>query len=1829
MSRTVDLYLHGHAGSNSTLGQINELAQATIIENFILERKRDDAGTLFSLEAGKHIVLVNIRNGPRLYLHPDSARDLFNTQQDGPADRGETVSGKTDVQPTLGWPGLMRPSTGRALDQAVVDSLSILKGDYLSHVSRLAASEVVRRVDAQVVPGMYALSRRPLTAPLHEGAQPVQALPPSRTPVLVLIHGTFSNTFGTFGKLWRHDELIDTMFDAYDDAVYALEHPTLAASPIENALALVEGLAPCTRLHLLTHSRGGLVAEVLARACAVAADQDGMEMFDQPEYAAQLRDLRRLVQLVRERQLTVERVVRVACPARGTLLASKRLDAYLSVLKWASELAGIPLAPTVIEFLGMVAQHRTEPETIPGLAAQMPDNPLIQWLHAAPEPVPGELRVVAGDVEGNSVFSWIKTLVSDAYFWQDNDFVVQTSSMYGGVPRKTPPAFVLTQGGDVSHFSYFARHDTAMRIVTGLVADDASDFTPIGPLSQAGKASSGTRALRAGRAEERPAVILLPGILGSHLAVDDKRIWLSHRLANGFHHLNYPSSRAVKPDGMIEMVYGDLIAFLEATHEVIEFSFDWRLPLDEEARRLAKVVRQNLQSRTQPVSLLAHSMGCILARTLHLVDPSVWEALLQRPTARFLMLGPPNAGSWAPMQVLSGDDDVANAIALFGAPFGQSEARRSMARYPGFLQLQAGLTDSRLRLDSAATWEMLAMRDAQLAQRQSIWHCLPMQQSLFEWGLPSQAVLDQAVELRRRLDAQIGERFPAPAGSVVMVVGQADFTPDGIEEDAGGLVYREAVHGGDGRVTLASALLPGVPTWKIDREHGDIPRAGEAFEAFRDLLLTGNTTRLPSLEAHVDRSEAPRAAERTLKMRRLRQHGMLRPDLAAALVSAAEPGEARSRKGPALEIQVVNGNLKFISQPILVGHYSASVLTGTEHALDQLVGGTLTATLKMGCYPNACGSHQVFLNLGQNLLNPIEKMRRPRAVIVVGLGLEGALKVEELAKSVTKGVIAWAHRLREEQPDTDRTFEMAATLMGSGGVNMSAESSARAVARGVRRANQKLAERGWPVVQRLHFVEVYLDRAAEALRALKLLAEADKGAYSVEAQIVGGIGAYRRALGSGYRGAQFDLISAIHERQADGTDMIVYSLNSRRAREDVHASRQQAKLIDLLIADAAKDGEHNNAHLGHTLFKLLVPPEIEPFLATSEDMQIELNHRTATIPWELLDSERDDPDGSTDPWAIRAKLLRCLRTVGLPLTVNDARGDANFLVIGEPESRYAPLPGARAEAIAVADMLEDRMGKLRVTRLIRDNGGRRVDAAGVIGALFEREWRVIHIAGHGQLPSEPVRRNGNAYVDDPGDEAGHLQPGSLGGVVLSDESFLGVDEISAIRTVPALVFLNCCHLAVLDDAAASSMRSDTMPSFAATAAEALIRKGVRCVLVAGWAVEDGAAQAFATTFYDQLCAGERFIDAVAAARRVARRRGGNTWAAYQCYGDPNWRLVSDRSVDNGSQAVFDEASEVVSPSGLILLLEFLVTSYRYDCKKRQTTEQLLDKLEDKFGRCWGGIGVVAEAFGLAWFELAEYRAAIKWLERAVAANDATASMRALEILAGVLARHGSDSNAPGGMSEEEAEQSRAQLERARFLLEKVVEISPTMERLAQLGGVHQQLAMLIKRSGSTHPDDVTSALRNAIIQYRKAQELGMEAGLAWFYPAGKALIAELVLSSSKGLALADLAGFEDYRAALRANHLKSPDFSSSVAWIETELYMAVSRDKLANESARILHEFRDLNERARGAHLWGAVIDQFEFVDLLWDRETSAAEGAARNEIRTVLRHCKLRCSAG
>ena len=547
-------------------------------------------------------------------------------------------------------------------------------------------------------PGVYQL--RPDALTTLGDRERLETLPAAASGAtsLVLIHGTFSNTSGSFGKLWsNHPDRVQTLFSKYEDRVYALDHQTLSVDPIANAITLATALPSKARLHLVTHSRGGLVAEILARVCANADDSFGP--FSVKGHAAQKKQLHELARIVARKQIAVDRLVRVACPARGTLLASRRLDAYLSVLKWALELAGIPVAPLFVDLLAEVARRRADPQELPGLAAQIPDSPLIRWLHSSGRPLAGDLRVVAGDMDGDSVASWVKTLLADAFFWTDNDLVVQTRSMYGGSPRSAA-TFLLDEGGRVNHFNYFANEHSAGAIVNALVQDHPPAFAAIGPLSWSGKSATGTRAARAvatgSQKASRPAAILVPGIFGSHLAAGDRRVWLDRNASGGLSELAYDARNdRIKPDGLLD-VYAGLAAALAVDHEVIELAYDWRRPIEDAAALLADVVKDALDRRVGAgaeagVRIVAHSSAGLVVRAMQWASAATWKRFAKAAGARVLFLGPPNGGSWLPMQLLTADDTLGNLLPSVALPFATAAARQMFAAFPGLMQLQADL----------------------------------------------------------------------------------------------------------------------------------------------------------------------------------------------------------------------------------------------------------------------------------------------------------------------------------------------------------------------------------------------------------------------------------------------------------------------------------------------------------------------------------------------------------------------------------------------------------------------------------------------------------------------------------------------------------------------------------------------------------------------------------------------------------------------------------------------------------------------------------------------------------------------------------------------------------------------------------------------------------------------------------------------------------------------------------------------------------------------------------------------------------------------------------
>jgi hypothetical protein len=149
-------------------------------------------------------------------------------------------------------------------------------------------------------------------------------------------------------------------------------------------------------------------------------------------YEADRELLTSFVAKLAEKKIRVTRFVRVACPARGTTLASGRLDRWLSVLDFLSiNSLGSSLLGGAVDFMQAIVGERTDPRTLPGIEAMIPGSALTRLLNTVPELITeSDLAVIAGDIEGgDSLWNSIKVLASDWFYRNEHDLVVDTASM--------------------------------------------------------------------------------------------------------------------------------------------------------------------------------------------------------------------------------------------------------------------------------------------------------------------------------------------------------------------------------------------------------------------------------------------------------------------------------------------------------------------------------------------------------------------------------------------------------------------------------------------------------------------------------------------------------------------------------------------------------------------------------------------------------------------------------------------------------------------------------------------------------------------------------------------------------------------------------------------------------------------------------------------------------------------------------------------------------------------------------------------------------------------------------------------------------------------------------------------------------------------------------------------------------------------------------------------------------------------------------------------------------------------------------------------------------
>lgn len=1596
-------------------------------------------------------------------------------------------------------------------------------------------------------------------------------------PILVFVHGTASSCEGAFGKLWDEGNEAgraarERLSRLYGERVFAFEHRSLSESPIANALALGERLPQGATLHLVSHSRGGLVGELLclgdcdgvdavltpARLKALfAADRtiaEQLGLAPLQKDAAKERDdayeddrarLVKLLRVLRSKKLTVQRFVRVACPARGTTLASGRLDRFLSTLDFlAGRVAGEGLFADGLDFLLAVLKERTDPRTLPGLEAMMPGSALTRLLHHPELLSRADLSVIAGDIEGDSLWQRIKLVATDWFYGSDHDLVVNTGSMSGGLRRADKGArFREDKGGEVNHFAYFRNARSVQWLLAGLTRGDEEDggFLPIESAQHTPPRWREAVARSLGGGTARPLAVVVPGTLGSHLRSGGKHVWLNYwaLLRGGLGDIAMGEADVV-PDTLIDDFYGPLLEFLAHSHRVHMFAYDWRLSVRDSAARLADALEQWLpeaERSAQPVHIVAHSMGGLVVRAM-IADgargAALWQRVARLPNSRFLMLGTPNLGSYEAVRWLTGFNPTQAKLSLLDFTRDTNDIVDLVGRYPGLLELLPFAPEDP---DFADTVRWQTIKSTTQAR----------------WKLADATALQGARKTWQALRAAAPDpalmRYVAGCQPATVIDYQfADYDDElGWHQERKRLDF-VASRDGDGTVTWASGRLPGVPMWYVeDTAHDAMCTQKSAFAAYLELLQTGATSRLPASPPARKRAAAGEAETFILPVTPPADGIPAEGQLRTFGFGGGLPQEAADERPPVptIELSVRHGDLSYARHPILVGHYQGDTIVSAEKALDARLGGALSHRQQLGIYPGRLGTYALFFNERPGA--------KPGGAIVVGLGQVGELSPGLLEAGVRAALLEYALQVaqwpdaRFGPPGSPRRAAVSCLLVGTGAGGMPVRDSVEAIVRGAVATNARLVDAGMDgrvTIDRLEFVELFEDVAISAAEGLHQILAIGELAAVVRwpAQEVAGGRAGRRRVRFDEAPDWWHRLEIIAEDNRRDALRFIFATDRARAEETLATG--QLALAESFIRQASRSAR-SNPEAARTLFEMLLPLPLKEAAPRQSDMVLLVDECSARYPWELLENRWSD---SERPPAVKAGLIRQLKTSEFRARPAHAF-EARALVVGNPDlggwEKFDDLPGARQEAQKVATLLSGRDWHVR--DCIDEK------TASIVENLHRDAWRILHLAGHGEHEYPlPVPLASGEPCDDAGAEPQRaVKP--VSGMVIGRETFLTPGDIEQMRWVPELVFINCCHLGRTQTGGASDRGA-----LAANLGVQFIRMGVRAVVAAGWAVDDAAALVFAETFYARMLDGATFGEAVRIAREAIWLRfpGVNTWGAYQCYGDPSFRLARGGPGRAREVAPYSAAAELVAD------LDNLTAALKADDRAAGPDEAtagriaaLLERVPDPQRERWLQSAEVCAALGFAWGEAHYWETAMEWLERALSAARGDCPVRVIEQHANFSARHAADSwlrlRAAGAPDADKERTSRHKIvEQAIGELDLLCRRAATEERLNLLGSACKRLALL-------EADDKgrLGALKRMAAHYRQAFELGGRVGSYAFTNWGTAQLLALRLDPALAGPSQDELEAELVRVAeaLARRNEENPNFWDSVGLADLDV----------------------------------------------------------------------------
>jgi pimeloyl-ACP methyl ester carboxylesterase len=987
-------------------------------------------------------------------------------------------------------------------------------------------------------------------------------------------------------------------------------------------------------------------------------------------------------------------------------------------------------------------------------------------------------------------------------------------------------------------------------------------------------------------------VVVLPGVMGSHLSVvdaggDEDHVWISlWRLVKGdMKRLKLSpdgktntNGETVEATGLIGWYY----ALALETFQAEPFPYDWRVSVCDTADKLAEFVQKKLDDgtfdATKPVHFVAHSMGGLVVRNFIRQHNDLWNAV----KGRLVMLGTPNAGSFAAIQTLMGKNSLVKNIAAV-LPFqSKSDWFQVVNSFPGLYQLCPS------KLSNPEVYE------------RNIWEKFP--DVLFDGQMQLLPKFHQDL-----LDTR---EKTVDAARMTYIAGVGYDTPSGIKTLEAGEYDFDSTLDGDGTVPHKLGLLEGITTYYVEgTPHGSLLNNHRVLKAVRDILRTGATGELTTTKPVIIN---PRGAKATPVINYELEHlesvaRQIRNDenpdraivydaekiLLRSLLGGKEnvdddlelisSGKRRPTRVVELDVRWVFGDITAVDVPVVVvGQYQNVPPGGAGGAVDRKINNLISRGYE---------SDMLGMELGRIFAVPVARLfnkqlnKNVENVVLAGMGEFGRFSREDLRYLMMNATLA----ILGLGYDT-----FACVLIGASIDAFSVERAVRGIWLGISDAVERLHD-DEPIKKiSLVVVESNVNRQKQIEKIIEQLkieiadSNLQKDKYKCNLKIV------------------------LHDRE-DGVPVVETNDRSSRPRlagmtrmtierslEEIDATtkkRERGKfrlsaftsnaaipvreivVNDLIIEQLADELRYSNSiskqeQYGKLLYSILMPEDFQCVIDTDKSLVLVMNREASVIPWEMLCFGGAGRTASNFGIDLRISRQFSSTRANVPSAAPAINKQFKALIIADPAPETElQLSGARREGVRLKEFFRKLQTKMRDQIDLQFQaciGSEECDIVKILNLIFNEEFDIIHFAGHGTFDAE-----------DP----------SNSGWVFGRNLILSAHEIFRLRRVPRLVFANACFSSGLPTVESNRQLAGL--------AEAFFDRGIENYIGAGWQVSDEHAIKFAQTFYQMTIEnGRSFGESLSDARMSISPQhtknilpSDSTWGAYQHYGNPNTRLV--------------------------------------------------------------------------------------------------------------------------------------------------------------------------------------------------------------------------------------------------------------------------------------------------------------------------------------------------